>query len=58
MAPRSVLARGNGPYSFTPRSQRLAGEVHAREILTRRDLKIRKCLVVLENAVVLAAGCP
>ena len=53
MAPRRVLARGNGSVELDAAVARLPREVHPREVFAGRDLKIREGLVVLQHAVVL-----
>ena len=53
IAPRRAPALANGPKSFTPRSRGCAGDFDARKILARRDLQVRKRLVVFQLLVVL-----
>ncbi len=57
-APRSEPALAKRPVQLDSPVSRLARDLHAREILARRDHQVRKGLVVLLFLVVLAAECP
>ena len=53
MAPRSDLGPRKRAVQLHAAIERLAGEIHSREILSRGDLQVGERLVVLEHAVVL-----